>query len=233
MRGEPDRARRLIREGNAILDDLGSMHSAVSHHEAMVELLAGDPAGAEARLRRGYDALREMGERGLLATTAAMLAQAVLAQGRDEEAGELAAVAATAAPREDLATQAIWRGARARVLARAGSDEAAAALAREAVAAHRADRLVTHHADALLDLAEVERLGGRPEDGEAAARRALALYEAKGNAVSAGRARSWLAAGPDGPTTEVDGGTALAVRQAGDLPGRQGDGHGVDRAPRG
>ena len=90
---------------------------------------------AEARLRLGFDALREMGERGLLATTAAMLAQAVLAQGRDEEAGELAAVAATAAPREDLATQAIWRGAqRTGARAIAGAPCEAAALAHEAVA---------------------------------------------------------------------------------------------------
>ena len=47
-----------------------------------------EPAAAEARLRSGYERLEEMGEKALLATTAAMLAQAVYAQGRHDEAAE-------------------------------------------------------------------------------------------------------------------------------------------------
>ena len=47
--------------------------------------------------------------------------------------------------------------------------------------------------DALLDLAEVLRLGGRAAEADGAARRALELYERKGNRVSAARARSWPA----------------------------------------
>ena len=41
MTGDFDLARQLIREGNEILDELGRMESAVSHHEAIVEMLAG------------------------------------------------------------------------------------------------------------------------------------------------------------------------------------------------
>ncbi len=49
-------------------------------------MLAGRPEVAEARLRGGYERLEEMGERAVLATTAALLARAIEAQGRDEEA---------------------------------------------------------------------------------------------------------------------------------------------------
>ena len=56
------------------------MYSAgLSHHEALVEMLAGQPDVAEDRLRRAYETLDEMGEKTLLATTAAMLAQAIYA----------------------------------------------------------------------------------------------------------------------------------------------------------
>jgi len=50
------------------------------------------------------------------------------------------------------------------------------------------------HGDALLDLAEVLRAVGRPEEeAVAAAQRALSLYERKGNLVLAARARAALA----------------------------------------
>ena len=120
MRGEFDQARSLIREGNAILDEAGRMQSAVSHHEALVEMLAGNPAAAEERLRTGYERLEEMGEKALLATTAAMLAEAVYAQGRYEEAETFCAVSQATADPEDLVTQMIWRGVRAKLLARRG-----------------------------------------------------------------------------------------------------------------
>ena len=59
MTGDFELARRLIRDGNEILRDLGRMESAVSHHESMVEMLAGRPGEAEARLRPGYETLDE------------------------------------------------------------------------------------------------------------------------------------------------------------------------------
>ena len=53
----------------------------------MVELLAGNPDAAERSLRQGYAALEEMGEKAVLSTTAAFLGQALVAQGRVDEAG--------------------------------------------------------------------------------------------------------------------------------------------------
>ena len=72
---------------------------------------------------------------------------------------------------------------------------AAEALAREAVALVEPTDLLSHHGDAMLDLADVLRLSGRTGEAGGAACDALALYERKGNLVSAQRARLRLASG--------------------------------------
>ncbi len=106
MNGDFALARELIREADAILDDLGRLESAVSHHEATVELLAGDPGAAESKLLTGYRKLSAMGERSLLATTAALLALAAFAQGRDEDAEEYCRVSERTTAADDLTAQA-------------------------------------------------------------------------------------------------------------------------------
>jgi DNA-binding SARP family transcriptional activator/tetratricopeptide (TPR) repeat protein len=185
MTGDFDQARRLLSEGNAILGELGRMESAVSHHEALVELLAGRPDAAEARLRVGYDELVRMGGDGsLLATTAAMLAQAVYEQDRVDDAAQLCEQAARSAPPEDLVTQVVWRGVQGKVLARREQFDDGESLAREAVALVEQTDLLTHHGDALLDLATVLRLAGRTADAEAAFEAGCSLHRRKGNTAA-------------------------------------------------
>jgi len=191
MTGGFDRARRLVGEANEILGELGRMEEAVSHHEALVELLAGRPAEAEARLRPGYEKLERMGERTRLGTTAAMLAQALFDQDRHREAEELCQASERIAAPDDVVTQALWRGVWAKIRARAGELDEAEALAREAVRILEPTDLLTDRGNALLDLAEVLRLGGRAAEADMIARGGLELYERKGNLVSAARARSW------------------------------------------
>ena len=79
MLAEFDSAHSLIRQGDQILEEVGGigMQSAHGHHEALVEMLAGRPEIAEQRLRLGYRRLEEMGEKSVLSTSAAMLAQAI------------------------------------------------------------------------------------------------------------------------------------------------------------
>ena len=195
MQGDFGEARSLMREGDDILDELGRMYSAaLSQQEAFVEMLAGEPGAAENRLRDGYARLEEMGEKALLATTAAMLAQAVYQQDRLEEAEAFCDVSRDAAAGDDLSAQVLWRVVRAKILARENRHEEAEALAREAVELVAKTDCLTYHGDALLDLAEVLQLGGRPDEAEEAVRGALDLYEEKGNLVSAERARSRLPA---------------------------------------
>jgi tetratricopeptide (TPR) repeat protein len=192
MAGEFDEARELIAEGNAILADLGRLQQTASHHETLVELLAGRPDEAERKLRPGYELLDAMGERLLLSMTAALLAQAVLAQGRDHEAAELCRVSQQTAAQDDVATQVLWRGVSAQILVAHGDTDRAEALAREAVLlAEPTDQLMLH-ADALLHLALVLRHVGRDDESRAAATRALDLNARKGNRVGVQRARSLL-----------------------------------------
>lgn len=192
MRGEFDLAERFLQQANETLHQLRSLHSTPSHIEPFIRLLADRPALAEIRLRADVEALAPMGAGGLLATTTAILAQAVFAQGRVTEADELCQDAAGAAPTDDILTHVIWRGVRAKILAAEGRCDQAESLAREAVALVQPTDLLSFHADAMLDLAEVLRACGRTDDSDRAVRTGLSLHENKGNAIGAARARSLI-----------------------------------------
>jgi ATP/maltotriose-dependent transcriptional regulator MalT len=157
-----------------------------------VELLAGDPRAAEARLREGYMQLEAIGERAFLSTTAGLLARALHEQGRDEEALRFTITCEQTAASGDVAAQIAWRGSRARILAARGEAAEAVALAHEAVALAERTDLLSDHGDALLDLTEALRVHGRPVDAADAARRAESLYRTKGNTVTSERARTVL-----------------------------------------
>jgi class 3 adenylate cyclase/tetratricopeptide (TPR) repeat protein len=193
-----DNARSLIHEGNSILEEVGgtAMLSAPAHDEATVEMLAGRPEIAEERLRVGYRRLEEMGEHALLSTSAAMLAQAIYAQGRVDEAERFCVVSEQTGAVDDLSTQALWRSVRAKIHARQGQSEQGQALAREAVRLVERTDLLCDHGDALLDLAEVLRLDPRPSAHEerTLVQKAVVLYQLKGNLVSVDRAQSLLSA---------------------------------------
>ena len=190
MAGDFDEADRLIRAADKILGELGGLESAVAQQEAMVDMLAGRPEAAEARLRTGYEKLEEMGEKALLADTAAMLGRALYVQDRHEEASEFCQVSKEAAADEDLSARVSWRGLRARLVADHGSREEAEAHATEAVRLAERTDFLTLHAEALVDLSEVLVRGKRSSEADAARQTALELYRRKGDLVSLERARS-------------------------------------------
>src|SRR5262245_42496209 len=193
MEGDFESARSLLGEANTLLEELGRLYTVgISQFEVMVELLAGEPAAAELRLRNAYERLDEMGEKALFASTAAMLAQAIYAQGRYEEAGEFCRASREAAAADDLSAQVEWRAIAAKLLARRGETAEAETLAREAVELVARTDFLRTHGDVLLDLGEVLALGGDPQQAAAAIRAGLELYEQKGDTVMAGRARERL-----------------------------------------
>jgi ATP/maltotriose-dependent transcriptional regulator MalT len=165
----------------------------VSHHGALVRMLEDKPGLAEVPLRAGIERLAAIGDGELLATTLAMLAQAVYAQGDLEEADQLCRMAAGAGAEEDIVTQVVWRGVKAKLLAHEGRCEEAETLARSAVALVDATDLLSHRADAMLDLAEVLRTCAASDTYQDTVLAALSLYEQKGNVVGAARARALLA----------------------------------------
>ncbi|MEV6305753.1 BTAD domain-containing putative transcriptional regulator [Actinoplanes sp. NPDC051861] len=188
LRGDIGRGSALIERANGILGELGRLESAVSHHECLLELLAGRPHVAERLLRQGYQRLEAMGEGALLATTAAMLARALHDQGRDDEAEHECEVSRGHAAPEDLPTQVMWRGVLARVLAGRGRHAEAVELAGEAVRLAEPSDLLVIRADAWLDLAAVRHAAGLP--GGDAARQARDLYERKSAAIGGTRCPS-------------------------------------------
>jgi class 3 adenylate cyclase/tetratricopeptide (TPR) repeat protein len=192
MAGRFEGVRETIGRAVNILEDLGLSLLAHSGQEVLgvVEMLAGDFPAAEAALRRAYGTLERMGERGWLSTIGAELARAVYAQGRYEEADGYANLSEELGASDDIATRVPSRGVRAKVAARRGDWGQAEALAREAAALSQATDCLDLRGEAQMDLAEVLRLGGRAEEAHGHLESAMREFEAKGNVVSAERARS-------------------------------------------
>jgi tetratricopeptide (TPR) repeat protein len=197
MLGHFDAARKLIERVRMMTEDLGLARGLPfilrAEHGWIVETLAGDPDAAERELRVAYEALEQMGEKGLLSTQAARLAQSLYAQQRYVEAEHYTKISEQAGASDDIATQMLWRQVRAKTLARRGEDGSAQELAREAVALAEPTDALDMRADALVDLAEVLRLVGRNDEPKGILEDALRLYEQRGNVVSAARARDVLA----------------------------------------
>jgi tetratricopeptide (TPR) repeat protein len=198
LRGEFDLALQRNHEWIELLRELGfdDSFAFVNNDASEVELLADNPAGAERRLRPALAVLERIGEKRSLPYVAGLLARALYAQERYEEAAQFAAVYMEKARTDNRGHQIQWRAIQATMLARQGEPEPAEALAREAVCLVEATEAVILHADTLLDLAEVLRLAGRNEEAAPFMAKALALYEHKGVVPSAARARRLLATAP-------------------------------------
>jgi tetratricopeptide (TPR) repeat protein len=136
--------------------------------------------------------LEQMGETGRLSTLAGILADVVYLQERYDEADSLAELSKRVAAPDDVASQMLWRSVRAKIAARRGDFAVAQALAQEAAALADSTDAFAMHGDVRMDLAEVLRLAGRPEEAAAALKRAIELYEAKGISVLAEKARALL-----------------------------------------
>jgi class 3 adenylate cyclase/tetratricopeptide (TPR) repeat protein len=195
MRGEFDEARELFARGETIYKDMGLRLSLVAMSEVAgyVELLAGEARAAEEALRRGYEILSEGGVSALLAFQAGLIAEALIAQGRYEEADELALMQEESVPTEDVFAQVGWRVTRARLDAHFGNYARGQQLAVHAVERAAQTDALNLHADALMSLAETQRAAGLDDEAGSTVERALALYERKGNVVSARRATALLA----------------------------------------
>jgi ATP/maltotriose-dependent transcriptional regulator MalT len=164
-------------------------------------MFAGRPERAERRLRGDLATLERVGDCGMLATTQAMLAQALYAQGRRQEAQALCRRAAQLAATDDIVTRVLWRGVQARIAADAGDCNEGESLAREAVALVKATDLLTLRGDVMLDLVHVLRVAGKTYQDTA--RSALQLYGSKGNVAASLRASSMLEQHPGRETHVV------------------------------
>ena len=189
-------AHATLNRAKSLLDALGpTMTAALTEPAAFIAMLAGDPATAETHLRLEYESLDRMGEKDYLATTAALLARAIVAQGhhRYDEATQLITISREAGAGEDLSAQIIGQGSSARILAYRGHHAEAEELARSAVALAAQTDLLSQRADTLLDLAQVLAAAGRVAEAHATATQALDLYQRKGNLPGARESLRYLA----------------------------------------
>jgi class 3 adenylate cyclase len=194
MEGRFDEGRALVAQSRALMNEFGLpiLFAAAANWAAPLELWAGDPVAAERVLRESIEVLEAKGETAFLSTLAALLAEALYQQGRLEEAQEATQISERASASDDFASQVEWRAVRAKVMAIRGEREEGETLAREAVAIVESTDYLDMRGDAWMSLAEVLTRVARPGAAEAV-EQALALYERKGNLVSAARARARLA----------------------------------------
>ena len=192
MQGRFDVAGELIAGALALTEELGLGVAAagVQFEAGEIELLAGRPDAAERTLRPAADALERMGNHGHFVTIAPVLADALFAQGRGDEAAPLIELVIQWAMADDLDPQIGWRRIQAKLLAGRGDFENAERLAREAIELAARTDFLEVHARALADFAEVLRLAGRPQESLAELEHALRLHEQKGNVVSAATTRA-------------------------------------------
>jgi class 3 adenylate cyclase/tetratricopeptide (TPR) repeat protein len=186
-----DEARVLAERGRAMLEELGLpvLLATTRYYSGAIELLADEPVAAEAELRIGYEAFVRVGDTGASPTVGAMLAQALAAQHRDEEAERFARLSAESASPEDIITQVILRIAQSRVRARRDDRDEAVRLGREGVALAAGTDFLNLRGDALLGLGEVFVELSRAGEAVELLEEAAALYDAKGNLAARAHVR--------------------------------------------
>ncbi len=193
--GRFEEARELIARAKALLQEIALtvwLGGPLAQFAGWVELWAGDPVAAERELRHGYESLGEIGEMAWLPTVTGILAEVRLSQGEDGEAEALTAEIENVAGTEDVYSQVLWRGVRAKVLARRGQFDEAETLAREAVDLVGPTDFLHLHWLARMSLAEVLALAGRAREAQPVAAEALRLAEDKQHLVRAQRARELI-----------------------------------------
>jgi len=196
MQGDVARARESLSTARATFEDLGLrfwLAGPVAYLTGWVEILVGDAAAAERVLRPGYEALGEMGHSSWLSSTVAgLLAHALYAQGRYAEAEDLAATSQRITGSDDVFSQVVGRGARAKALSATGDAAQAEEVGRQAVELAAGTDCTQLQGEALLDLAEVHRRGGRPDGAGGLVDEALRRFHTKGNRLAVERAGALL-----------------------------------------
>jgi tetratricopeptide (TPR) repeat protein len=192
MTGDFERGRELFRRSVATYEELGHPISAVGVTSEIqrLERQAGRLDVAERELRAAYARLHELGDFGYVSWIAAALARVLAEQGKYAEAVELARLTREELQPDVAYAQVLAALAEAMALAADARAEDAEARALDALALVERTDILDLHGDVLLLLADLDHAAGRMDAAEARRAQALALYERKGDAVSAARVRA-------------------------------------------
>jgi class 3 adenylate cyclase/tetratricopeptide (TPR) repeat protein len=196
LQGDEEAGRQFLEQARAIFTELGHKEAlaALSFSTGGLELKAGNPVAAEREFRAGFELFQSMGERARASTIAAYLAQALIDQGRIDEAEDYVDVSRDMLAERDPGGEGQMKIAAARVFARRGKLDGAIRLAAEAIAIGGEIEELLNLADLLLWQAEVLEMAGRTADAQAALREAADAAARKGALVDERRARERLAA---------------------------------------
>jgi predicted ATPase/class 3 adenylate cyclase len=175
-------ARELLATVRAGLEQLGNRHALATlrSQEGSIDHLEGDLDSAGPAIVDAYEALIQSGDRSFASTLAADAGDVFIDLGDLEEAWRYGTIARDTSSSDDVMSQAGGRAIQARVVSRRGDHEAAEALAREAEAIMAATDYLEQHGKVVVHLAHVLHESGKVDEAVAAARKAVALYEAKG-----------------------------------------------------
>jgi class 3 adenylate cyclase/tetratricopeptide (TPR) repeat protein len=156
---------------------------------------------AERVFRKMIETLDVVGETGFNSTVSGLLALTLCDLERYDEAGTYASRSREMAAEDDIASQAAWRMARARVQAHVGEFDDALRLADEAIAINDRTDYPVWQGDGREVRGIVLEAAGRGDDAREAYEEAIDRYERKGNVVAAGRVRKRLVGNGSVPTT--------------------------------
>ena len=192
--GKVDEAERAFAEAREIFAELDlPVHVAyLALSTAIVEPLASDPRAAERELRPAIEFFESSGAIHIAASLIPLLACALVQEGRVDEALELSERTEEISAEDDLDAQVKWRIARAQALAAVNHLAEAEGFARDAVAVAEPGDTVILRADALGCLGDVLLAARSPSEAVSVLEHAVALYEGKGDVVSASRRRATL-----------------------------------------
>ena len=194
--GEHDASRREVDRATELYRQFG--HELFAAAQGMVraelELRAHQPANAEAAARGAAEGLEALNERGYLSTTTGILSDALVRQGRLEEAEENVQLTRQTAAEDDAEPQIRWHRVLASIRAQRMEFVEAEELARKAVEIAVGTDWGLVRGDAFVTLADVLELAERPEEARAALEEAVENYEQKAARVEAEVIRRRLAA---------------------------------------
>jgi class 3 adenylate cyclase len=193
--GHFDEARELFGRGQALIEEVALpvwMAGGLAQPLGWALLLEGKPTVAEQELRRGYETLRAIGEVTFLSTITGILAEAIYAQGKYDEAEGFTRISEESAGADDVYSQVLWRSVRAKCIARRGKRTEALGIACESVRLVESTDALDLRRHTLASQAEVCRLAGRTTEAQTALHEAIRAAEQKENLVGARLAREAL-----------------------------------------
>jgi tetratricopeptide (TPR) repeat protein len=172
------------------MDDLGLRHLRAHSSDVVVyvEMLAGDYQAAEREASAAFAVLAEMGDRTFQAAEAHLMAMALEAQGRVDDAKRWLTISGQPGESHTIAVK-------AQIDARRGNLEDAERLARSALELG-SEQPVPEFADPRFTLAQTLARMGRNEEARQEAEQSMRLYAAKGIVPLMERARALLATLP-------------------------------------